>query len=240
MWRGERCYCSPQSNKGIKRESDIGRYCGCEPCRENAGCRVTQGPNRPPFFFLLSTLVYRLDCDSPNRSDSWLSSLPSVLFQRVAHAPPHHPNCFIVLQKDGAALQAFFFFLTVPFFVTFVFLNLLFSSFQHHLLERHSHQIYLRGAAHLLCNLKVSPEELFDNEQSSREQWCTPVTFMWFENCSMKGPPSFFPSAALCSSLKCVDHRMFAETARSGLVFFSAFSSWLLLLMHLTGPGFYL
>lgn len=104
-----------------------------------------------------------------------------------------------------------------------VFLHLFFSRFQHHLLERRSHHICLRGAAHLLCNFKVSPEELFDNEQSSGEQWCTPVTFMWFENCSMKDPtphPSSFPSTALCSSLKCVYHRMFAETARSGLFLF--------------------
>lgn len=33
------------------------------------------------------------------------------------------------------------------------------------------------AAARLLCNFKASPEELFDNEQSGGEQWCTPVTF---------------------------------------------------------------
>lgn len=58
VWRGERCHCSPQSNKGRRSESDIGRYSGCEPYGEYAGFFL--------LLLLLSSLVYRLDGDSPH------------------------------------------------------------------------------------------------------------------------------------------------------------------------------
>lgn len=68
------------------------------------------------------------------------------------------------------------------------------------------------------------------------------LTFMWFENCSMKGPP---PSPApLLLPLRCLVFLfkmcLPQNVCRDSTFHFPALSLWLLLLMHLTGPGLYL